>query len=111
MATKKPKSPSHLSAPTKRWYEQVTRDFELEPHHTRLLEMAAQSWDLYEAARKAISKNGLTIVDRYGQRKSAPEVDICRQAKISFARLIRELALDDAPPPPTRPPRTGGQRY
>ena len=111
MPSKKPKAPAHLAAPTRRWYYEVAADYELESHHLKILEMAGQAWDEYTTARKATAKHGQTFTDRYGQPRERPEVSIARQARTAFARLVRELALDVEPPPPTRPPRIGGQRY
>lgn len=105
-------TPEYLAEPTRKWFEEVCSDYELESHHTRLLEMACQAWDEFQAARAAVAEHGLTIVDRYGQRRESPEVGIARQAKTQFCRLIRELALDVAPPPEAaRPPRHGGQKH
>ena len=104
------KAPAHLTRATKRWFKDIAASYELQSHHLRLLEMAAQSWDEYETARAAVAEHGLTYVDRYGQSKERPEVGTARQARISFARLLRELALDVEPPPETRPPRLGGHR-
>lgn len=107
-----PTPPSYLKKPTREWFAQVAADYQFEPHHLRILEMAAQAWDEFQLARTAVSKHGLTFVDRYGQPRERPEVGTARQARTSFARMIRELALDIEPPPESpRPPRTGGQTY
>jgi len=111
MASKKQESPSHLATATRRWFSEVAADYELESHHMKILEMAAQAWDEYESARKAVTKHGQIFVDRYGQPRERPEVSIARQARTAFARLIRELALDVESPTFARPPRLGGQRY
>jgi hypothetical protein len=48
-------------------------------------------------------------VDRFQQPRARPEISIERDSRIAFARLVRELALDLAPPDePGRPPRVGG---
>jgi len=111
MTAKKENSPSHLTAATRRWFEGIAEGYELESHHLRILEMAAQAWDEYETARKAVDKHGQTFTDRYDQPRERPEVSIARQARTAFARLIRELALDVEPPASARPPRLGGQQH
>lgn len=85
----------------------MVADFELEPHHLRLLQLAAEAWDQAQTAREVLDRDGQTFFDRFGQPKERPEVGILQNARISFARLLRELALDgvDAPEAP-RAPRT-----
>ncbi|OBQ83209.1 P27 family phage terminase small subunit [Mesorhizobium sp. WSM3873] len=112
MATAKaPAAPSHLSAPTKRWWEQIVSEYQLESHHLRLLQAAAESWDRMQAARSAIGRHGLTYVDARGCPKVRPEIAIERDSKIGFARLLRELDLDfEAPTEGTRPPAIRSNR-
>jgi phage terminase small subunit len=99
------KAPEHLQEPTRQWFERVTADYELEPHHLRLLTLAAEAWDRCVQARVALAEHGLTYDDRFKQPRARPEVAIERDSRIAFARLLRELALDieepDAPRPPT----------
>lgn len=96
--------PAHLEPSTKRWWRSVVGDFDLEPHHLRLLQLAAEAWD---SAQSVIQTEGMTYVDRFGCPKPRPEVAIERDARIGFARLLRELALNgvDGPEAP-RAPRT-----
>jgi len=105
MNKKATKAPKHLKDATQRWFEQVTSDYELEPHHVRLLALAGESWDRGQQARAIIERDGLTYVDRFGCPKARPEIAIERDSRIAFARLLRELALDvDAPADDMRPP-------
>ena len=100
------KAPKHLVSATGRWWESVMADYELEPHHVRLLTLAAEAWDRGQQARKIVKKEGLTYNDRFGQPRPRPEVSIERDSRIAFARLVRELCLDIEPPKDTgRPPR------
>jgi hypothetical protein len=55
---KTPPAPKHLRAPTRRWYRSVVTDYDLEPHHVRLLQAAAECWDRLRAARQAIERDG-----------------------------------------------------
>jgi phage terminase small subunit len=100
--------PKHLRAETAKWFQSVTKDYELEPHHIRLLTLAAQSWDRAEQAREALAEHGLTFEDRFHQPHARPEVSIERDSRIAFARLLRELCLD-LEPPTSRPPALGGR--
>jgi phage terminase small subunit len=100
-------APGHLAAATRRWFQSVIQDFELEAHHVRLLTLAAEAWDRCQQARVALKKMGLIFDDQFGQPKARPEVAIERDSRIAFARLLRELGLDLAAPAEehTRPPR------
>jgi phage terminase small subunit len=89
----------------KAWWQSVVADYELDEHHRFLLESAAGAWDRMVQAREALAEHGLTFTDDRGSPKARPEVAIERDARIAFARLIRELDLDVEPPPErSRPP-------
>ncbi|MGO4637235.1 P27 family phage terminase small subunit [Mesorhizobium sp. 2RAF45] len=101
------KPPAHLRPATKKWFKSVTSDFDLDGHHVRLLTLAAEAWDQAQTAREVLDSGGQTFTDRFGQPKERPEVGILQNARISFARLIRELALDgDSAPDTPRMART-----
>ena len=101
-------APAHLRPDTASWWDSVARDYALEGHLVRILTLAAEAWDRGQEAREAIAKYGPVYVDRFDQPRARPEVAIERDSRISFARLVRELALDlDPPDEPGRPPRTG----
>jgi hypothetical protein len=40
-----PPAPDHLQPGTKRWFSSVVAEYLLEPHHLRLLQLAAEAWD------------------------------------------------------------------
>ncbi len=110
--SKQPKPPKHLRAATRRWWQSVVKDYELEPHHIRLLTLAAEAWDHCQAAREALATHGTVYTDRFGQPRARPEVAIERDARTGFARLLRELALDvSEPADDVRPPRLRGHAH
>ena len=87
------------------------KEYELEQHHIRLLTLAAEAWDRGQEARQVIGKEGLTYSDRFDAPRARPEVAIERDSRTAFARLMRELDLDAAPPPePNRPPALKSNR-
>ena len=100
-------APVHLRNDTATWWEQVVNGYELEPHHVRLLTLAAETWDRCQQAREAIDKHGMTFSDRFDQPRPRPEVAVERDSRIAFARLLRELALDAPAVDEVRPPRIG----
>ena len=91
-------APKHLKPETQRWWVTVHQQYKLESHHTRLLTLAGEAWDRGQQARVVLAKKGLTYTDRFGQPTARPEVSVERDSRISFARLVRELALDQEPP-------------
>jgi phage terminase small subunit len=102
------KAPPHLSRQSKAWWRDIVTGYELDSHHLKLLEGAAGQWDRAVSAREQIDADGATTMDRWGQAKAHPAVEIERQALTLFARLVRELALDvDAPGDIGRPPSIG----
>ena len=92
-----PKPPAHLRVSTKKWWKTIVETFELESHHLRLLQAACESWDRMQAARAVLDRDGVSWTDRFGAPRARPEVAVERDAKVSFARLVRELNLDSAP--------------
>ena len=100
------KTPQHLSASTRHWFESVCKSYELEPHHLKLLTLAAEAWDRTQQARTIIDSEGITFLDRFDQPKARPEIGIERDSRLAFARLVRELDLDtEATPEASRPPQ------
>jgi phage terminase small subunit len=107
---KKDSTPPHLRPETAEWWAEVNREFDLEHHHRRLLRLACEAWDRGQEAREAIAEHGSVYVDRFGQPRARPEVAIERDSRISFARMLRELALDvEGPTEGGRPPRIAGK--
>lgn len=101
----------HLQPETRRWWRAVVAEYFLEEHHVRLLTLAAEAWDLSVAAREALAVEGITYTDRFGQPRARPEVAVARDARLAFARFLRELDLDVEPPPETtRPPALPANR-
>jgi phage terminase small subunit len=91
------KIPENLGPQTERWFVEVCSGYELQEHHLRLLSLACRCWDRIEEARKAIETHGATYIDRFHQPKCRPEIAIERDAITQFARLIRELDIDNEP--------------
>ena len=105
--TKGPKSrstpqespPDHLSPAMREWWNAVVAEHDLDRHRLHLLEAACGAWDRMEQAREAVAVHGLTYLSKDGDPRPRPEVAIERDARIAFARLLRDL---DLPPPPQK---------
>jgi phage terminase small subunit len=95
--------PKHLRPDTAAWFAGIVAEYELDSHHLRLLTKACEAWDRSEQAREAVAKLGMTYEDRFGAPRARPEIAIERDSRLAFARLVRELGLDVAPPAESRP--------
>ena len=104
----KKRPPKHLKPDTRLWWESVQLEYVLEPHHVRILTLSSEAWDRCQQAREVIDRQGLTFTDRFDAPKARPEVAIGRDARLAFARLVRELNLDIDEPAESRVPRLGG---
>jgi phage terminase small subunit len=87
------KPPDKLRKETQDWCDGIVATYEMKPHHLKVLQAAAESWDLYCAARIFLVKHGTTYSDRFGQPCARPEVAVMRDAKLAFVRILRELNL------------------
>jgi hypothetical protein len=64
----------------------------------RLLETACRAHDRAEQCRRVVNREGLTVVDRFGQAKVHPLLTEERQQRDLCRRAISSLAFEAAPP-------------
>ena len=102
----RPRAPKYLRAETRRWWESVVAGWELDPHHLRLLTLAAEAWDRCQQAREEIRRDGLTTSTREGGAKLHPACRVEASSQIAFMRALRELDLDIAGPSVAKRPPT-----
>src|SRR5215208_5043502 len=96
------RAPGHLGQATRKWWRSVVAEYDLDPHHERLLTLAAEAYDRAQEARETVAAEGAYFEDRFGQPKAHPAIAVERDARIGFARLLRELDLDGEPAPDPR---------
>jgi phage terminase small subunit len=89
----RPAAPANLSPAMARWWDEMVKEHELEPHRLHLLELACRAKDRCEEARAAIAQHGATYLDRFNAPRTRPEVAIERDSRQAFARLLRDLDL------------------
>jgi P27 family predicted phage terminase small subunit len=106
---KVPLPPRSLGDEGKAYWKKIQSEFDVPEHQFDLLAAACQQLDRAAEAREKIACEGVTALDRFGQAKTHPAVDIERNAHLAFCRLQRELGLDIAPPS-SRPPARPGTR-
>lgn len=111
MPAKAIRAPAHLSEETAQWFKSVHADFDLEPHHDKLLSLACEAFDRCQQARALIDADGPVTRTADGGMKAHPAVAIERDARLAFARLLRELDLDaEGPSERARPPALRSNR-
>lgn len=109
-----PKAPRHLSAKSRRWWDEVVTNWDgLESHHLKLLQLACEASDRAEEARKILTTEGPVYHDRFGAPRRHPATQIEAEARTAFQRIVRALNLDESEPkrgrnqwrpkPPRRP--------
>jgi len=107
---KLPQAPKHLSREAAKWWRAVVVEYVLDESDLKLLQCACEAWDRMAEARATIAHDGMTYVDRAGCPRKHPAVQIEIDNRTSFARCLRELALNDIEPPESRPPGIGRRR-
>lgn len=111
MPTKTIKAPSHLTPEAAAWWRIVQTDYNLEAHHVKLLTLACEAFDRAQQQRVFIDADGPVTRTSDGGLKAHPAVAIERDARLAFARLLRELDLDTEPPEErSRPPALRSNR-
>jgi P27 family predicted phage terminase small subunit len=93
------KSPKHLSPGAAKWWREIVRIYAMESHDIRLLTLAAESWDRACQARLEIEQHGkLTYTDSAGNFRPHPSVQIERDSRAAFAKIVKQLSLSDDEP-------------
>lgn len=99
------RAPQNLSKESRKFWKEILKIYELQPHHEKNLEAACRCWDRVLEARLRVETEGAYFKDRFGQVKAHPALEIEAKNKNLFMRLIRELGLDLQSPEDSRPPR------
>lgn len=103
-----PAPPPYLAEAGRRFWLQVVQEWELDVRSLALLAAACKQADRAAEAREILQQQPVVILDRFGQPKTHPAVDVERNASLAFVRILREIGLDVEPPPDSRPPRRPG---
>jgi phage terminase small subunit len=99
-----PRCPSGLSAESRGWWRRVNSEWQLQDSDLLPLEHALRSLDLLRQAEAAVEREGLTIVDRFQQRKGNPNLLVIRDARNQLLKFWKALQLKAAPAGFVEPP-------
>ena len=87
-------APKHLSKASAAWFLEVAETFELAGDQARVLQLAAEAWDLAQAARAEIAEEGITIRSATGAAKAHPAVATLNSAWDRFLKAVAMLGLN-----------------
>ena len=93
------------SKEARKLYSDTVAAFELDEHDHQTLCLACDSLDRISTAKMVLSELGDFIKDRYGGIKANPASRELQQNKVIYARLIRELKLEEGAAQDIRVPR------
>lgn len=93
-----PAAPEYLSDLAKDWWARITVEFEFGPDALLILEAAMQSFDRWVEAREEVTREGITIEDRFGQLKPHPAASTERDARNAMLQGLKMLGLQAEPP-------------
>ncbi len=97
MKSSLPKPPKHLSAVAKTEWQRVVESWDLDDASLMVLQSYCESGDVERKAQKQLDKDGLCVVDRFGQPKPHPAFLVVRDMKSLRLRQLRALGLDLEP--------------
>lgn len=91
-------APGHLSKESKRLWKKLISEYDIQDAGgLAILKAGLEALDRATAAREAIDKDGLTIVDRWGVPKPHPLLPAERDARAAWMHALKNLNLDLEP--------------
>jgi len=88
----------HLSDEAKKIWKEILSEYEIQDAAgLRILRVSLESFDRAQAAREAIDRDGMTLVDKFSQIKSHPLLPIERDSRAAFLAGLKALNLDIEP--------------
>jgi phage terminase small subunit len=97
-----------LKAAGRAYWSQVVAEFALERHQLTLLDAACRELDRAAAADAELATSGLMITGGDGRTYAHPMVNVARDARQGFLRLVKSLHLEAEPTNERRPLRAIG---
>lgn len=97
MSGRNPTAPSDLAARGRgrRFWRQVTTEWELSLPELELLAEACRTIDELDALRRAVKREGTTVKGSLGQRRAHPALTELRLGRGELRRLLDTLAIPE----------------
>lgn len=96
---------TRLRLATRRWMNRIIATYVLDENHLRILELCGMAWDRALEAKETVDRQGPYFLDRFGQTRSHPGIDIEMRAMTVFVKTLREIGFDLEDAPESRLPR------
>jgi len=101
--------PKGLSTQSKALWKRLASEYAIDDDAgLLLLETAMEARDRMRGAQEAIERDGMTVLDRFGQRKAHPLLPAERDARSQMLAALKALNLD-VEPLHDRPGRPAGR--
>jgi len=105
------KPPKTLQTKGRAFWRRVLKDFLLEEsHELQLLQEAAGCLDRIAEAQAEIEAKKPYFNDRFGQPRPHPALNVEKDQRVLFVRIVRELGLQVESEEYSRPKRPGYSR-
>ena len=99
------KAPSHLRKLTQAWWEGVNAEYALEPHHLKLLTLAAESWDRANKQERLLQSMDSFITTGGARPGSILPYPLRKQQRLPSPGFAGSLIFQKTPRPTiARPP-------
>lgn len=93
-----PQPPKALSPEASDWWNRIVSEWGLDDAGLMVLQQGLESLDRMRQAQAIVSKEGLTVHDRFGQPKQHPATLVERDNRTVLLRAFKQLGLDVAAP-------------
>jgi P27 family predicted phage terminase small subunit len=91
-------APRHLSEQQQKLFQQLVVDYSIDdPAGRLLLTVACEALDDMQTAQEQIARDGMVVLDRFGQEKVHPLLAVVRDSRSALLSAIKQLNLDVAP--------------
>ncbi len=87
-----------LSAEATKLKSSIIKEYDIDDSAgLRILQTACEAFDRMREAQKNIQRDGMTVMDRWGQIKAHPLCSVERDSRAQFLSALKQLNLDLEP--------------
>lgn len=109
MKNSEPKPPKTLSAEARGLWASIRDSYDIsDPGGLLVLASSFEAFDRMRQAQRRLKREGLTVTDRFGQKKANPLTLIERDSRSAMLAALKQLNLD-LEPLEQRPGRPAGR--